>query len=123
MIMAAYSGDADFVPSASRRVSANIVKAKTTTTLSATPLGQLATFTVTVTRTAPVAGILGIPDGTVQFKNGGTTLATLSLSPTGTTQSRTITLGAGSYNIIGAYSGSSTFDASNSQKVKVTVQP
>jgi len=119
-VVASYAGSPDYQPSASRSVTANVVKGKTKTEISATPMGQFVTLTVRVTRAAPVPGI---PDGTVQFKNGGTILATVSLSSEGTAQFNTMTLGAGIYTIIGAYSGSPSFAASNSPKVKVTVKP
>ena len=121
-VVASYNGSTDFDPSASRAVSMRIVKAETRTALSATPLSlllnQFVTFTAVVTRTRAAPGV---PDGTVTFKNGGTTLATLNLSG-GTAQFRT-TLGVGVYTIIGAYSGTASFEASNSQKIRVTVNP
>lgn len=122
-VVASYNGSASFEPSVSPAVSVSIDKGTTTTSLFSTSLslllGQLVTFTAVVTPTAPAAGTL---DGPLKFKDGGTTLATVNLSG-GTAQFSTVILGIGSHAIIGAYAGSTSFKASNSPTVTVTVNP
>jgi len=96
----------------SAQASATITSAPTTTSLvsSANPsvYGKSVTFTATV---HPATS--GTPTGTITFKDGAATLATVAL--TGTSASFTsATLAAQSHSIVATYNGDTHFAASNS---------
>ena len=97
-----YSGDANNDPS-SVPLTQNVLAASATATIlvsSVNPstVGQAVTFTATVSSGG------GTPTGTITFKDGGTTLATVPLS--GVTASfTTSSLTAGSHSITAVYSG------------------
>jgi hypothetical protein len=120
-VTASYSGSTSFEPSVSSTLSTNVVKGGTRTTLTSTlltlPQGQEVTFTVVVTPVAPAAGM---PGGSLRFKDGAKTLATVNLSG-GTAQFRTSALGLGSHSISVAYDGSTQFKTSLSNKITVKV--
>ena len=68
--------------------------------------GQSVTFTATVSSTA------GIPDGTVMFDDGGTTLGSAPVDGSGVATFVIATLTAGSHTITATYSGGATFNGS-----------
>jgi len=68
--------------------------------------GQPVTFTATVTAAAPGGGI---PAGSVTFKDGTATLATVSLSAGGTAALTTSALTTGVHHITVSYGGSTTY--------------
>ncbi len=111
-IVAAYSGDTGHGPSTStdNGVSpwSQVVEEQTTIALtsSANPsqVGQSVTFTATVT--APNGGGL-LPDGTLSFLDGTTTLADVQLSG-GVATFTTAALAAGAHPITAIYSGDET---------------
>jgi hypothetical protein len=117
-ILAAYVGDIKFKPSSGN--TKQVVNKYPTTTVvgsSLTPskIGQLVTFTATVSSTHGV-----IPDGeTVTFKNGATVLGTGTTSAGQATFS-SASLAAGSFTITAVYAGDATF-ATSSGTVKQTV--
>lgn len=90
----------------------------TTSQLTATPT-QLNTGQ-TVTLTAKVTAASGTPDGSVTLLDGSTSLGTAALVNGSATLSTT-TLSAGTHTISFAYAGDSSFLASTSQPVTVTV--
>ncbi len=112
-IVAAYSGDTGHGASSStdNGVSpwSQVVEEQTTIALtsSANPsqVGQSVTFTATVT--APNGGGL-LPDGTLSFLDGTTTLADVQLSGGGVATFTTSTLTAGAHQITAVYSGDET---------------
>jgi sugar lactone lactonase YvrE len=87
-----------------------VTKAATTATLAASTsnanLGAAVTFTAVVT-----SSTTGTPTGSVQFFNGSTVLATVSLAG-GTGSYTTSSLAAGTYSITAAYSGDVSFSPS-----------
>jgi hypothetical protein len=91
----------------------------TTLTASATTIatGSSVTFTAS---TAGAAGTTGTPTGTVTFLDGTTTLGTGTLS-SGKATYTTTALSAGAHNITAAYQGDTTFSASTSSAVGITV--
>jgi hypothetical protein len=89
----------------------------TTLTVSPNPAGAGQAITLTA-RVAASAG--GSPTGTVTFFNGSTSLGTGALSA-GTATFTTSSLVAGTYSITAVYNGDSTFAASTSAAVSLTV--
>jgi Bacterial Ig-like domain (group 3)/Beta-propeller repeat len=94
-----------------------------TTTLRSSPssstIGQMVTFTATVT---PNAGSTGTPTGTVTFEEGATVLGTAPLGSDGTATCSTATLAVGSHSITAAYSGDATFATSSGTTVQAVNQ-
>ncbi len=122
-IRAEYQSDQNFLPS-SGSLTQTVNKANTTTSVvSCVPnpsrYGQSVTCTARVTPVAPGAGI---PTGTIDFKVGGSTKATVSMGiPSPGEASWATSVGdntelkpAGSHAISAAYSGDSHFNASTS---------
>jgi hypothetical protein len=123
MIQATYTPDAAstgvFNTSTSNTVNEVVTtQTGTNTTLTSTPnpsaIGQAVTFTATVTATTGTSA----PTGTVTFKDGTTTLGTVTLPASGTTSAQvaftTSALTAGSHSITAAYNGAATFTANTS---------
>src|SRR5207244_5281932 len=80
--------------------------------------GQSLTFTATVTANAPGAGV---PGGTVSFKDGATTLATVAVDATGHAAYVTSALTVGSHTITAVYSGNTNYNTSTSSAITQTV--
>ena len=124
-VTASYGGDNNFGPSTSSALSQTVNQATTTTTLSASAnpanLGQMVTFTATVTVVAPGAGT---PTGTVTFRDGETALGTVIVNPAGNATFSTLSLAVGSHSITAAYGGDANFAGSSSSSVsQVISQP
>ena len=97
------------------------VKANTTTSL--TTSGSPAQKGSPVTFTATVTGVSGtVPTGSVTFKNGTTTLATMTLDGSGVATYTTSTLPVGNLTITATYSGDTKYNVS-SGTVSQTIQP
>jgi hypothetical protein len=94
--------------------------AATATTLTASAAtiaaGSSVTFTAHVTPTGS-----GTPTGTVTFLNGTTSLGTGTLNAGGQATYSTSSLAAGSYSVAATYGGDTTFAASTSSAVALTV--
>lgn len=87
-----------------------ITKAPTTTTLTSSPSPQAAGQTVTLTATVTaVAPTVGIPNGTVTFMDGATTLGTATVDGSGVAVFTTTALAVGPHSISASYSGSSNY--------------
>jgi hypothetical protein len=119
-ITAEYQGaPGSFNPSTSSPALSQVVnKAPTTTTLASSlnpsTFGQSVTFTAAVAVASP--GV-GIPTGTVEFKEGGTVIGTGTLATDGGAQKATFatsTLTVGTHNITASYVTSTSFAASTS---------
>lgn len=76
-------------------------------------LGQNVVFTASVTGSGTT------PTGTVTFTDGSTTLATVTLSSSGSAAYQTSSLTAGSHNIVATYSGDPTYGASSAALTEV----
>jgi hypothetical protein len=124
-VRALYSGDAHF-RSAASELTQGVDTVSTSTTVSATPanaaFGQTVTLSATVT---PGSGAAGTPAGTVTFKRGSTTIATVPVAAgPGSSAVATINvsnLPAGSHAIRAEYSGTAVFAASASAPTTVNV--
>ena len=125
IISGVYSGDGNFNPSTSPNLTQTVNKGSTTTavTSSANPSvsGQNVTYTATVTVTAPASGT---PTGTVNFRDGGVTIAgcgAQAVSVAGTATCTATYAGPGSHTISGVYSGDGNFNPSTSPNLTQTV--
>jgi N-acetylneuraminic acid mutarotase len=123
-LTASYAGVANtFGASSSNTVSQLVDQASTTTSIALTSgtnpsvFGQSLTFTATVTAVAPGAGT---PTGTVTFKDGATTLGTISLTGN-TAPFTTTTLSVGGHSITATYNADANFTGSTSSTLPQTV--
>ncbi|MGF7179359.1 Ig-like domain repeat protein [Tunturiibacter psychrotolerans] len=120
-LTAAYSGDAYNATSVSPAITQVVVKATTTTVLTAsastTPVGAPVTFTATVTGSS---GALG---GTVQFMDGSTVIGSPSLAANGTAVFSTSTLIVGQHIITAVYLGDTNDSGSTSAGLTHIVSP
>ena len=89
-------------------------------TIAASPnlaiFGQSVTLTSTV---VPTGGLL--PTGSISFMSGSVSLGQASLDDTGTATLTLSTLAAGSYSIVGSYSGDSHYPAGQSAAATLQV--
>ncbi len=113
-ITAGYGGDITFSSSTSPVLTQTVSAAVTATTsttvassLNPSIVGQPVTFTASVSSSGS-----GTPNGTVAFKDGGTTLATVSLN--NATASYTGSPSAGTHPITAVYSGDANYTGSTS---------
>src|SRR5947208_3379711 len=95
------------------------VRPATSTTLNSTPNPSVFGQAVTLTALAPA---VGLPTGTVTFRDGATVLGTVTLV-NGSASLVTSTLAVGSHPLSATYSGSATFAASTSPTVTQIVNP
>ena len=93
----------------------------TTTTLTASPTTATAGTAINFTATVAESGGSSVPTGTVTFKDGGTTLGSMTLNGTGVAVFSTSTLAAGAHSITAAYGGDAANSASLSSAAGVTV--
>jgi len=119
-VKATYNGDTNFVTSTGT-VRQTVTALETTTTLissrNPSAVGQAVTFTAQV-----VSSTGAIPTGSVLFKDGGKTLATVTLSPSGQAVFTTTSLKKGTAKITAVYGGDTTFAASTSPTLNQAVQ-
>ena len=120
-LTAVYSGSANFNASTSAVLAFVVSKAATSTavtsSLNPSTHGSLVTFTATVK-----SSTTGTPTGSVAFKDGTTTLGTLTLS-SGKAAFTTSALAAGSHSITAVFTGSTSFNPSTSPVLTQSVTP
>ncbi|MFK7697535.1 Ig-like domain repeat protein [Paenibacillus sp. HJGM_3] len=124
-ITALYSGDSVF---ASGNSSAKTVTVYTrigtqltlTSSVSSAVYGQPVTYTVQVT---PVTLIGGVPTGTVEFKEGSTTLGTATLNAQGVAQWTTADLSVGAHNIWANYLGADIHGGNDTSSISININP
>src|SRR5437870_1777262 len=120
-LTAAYSGGGNFLASTSAIVIHTVNPGSTSTTLTSTPnpstLGQTVTLNATVSAVAPA---VGVPTGTVTFRDGATVLATATLV-NGSASFTISTLAPGSHSLTAVYNGSASFAGSTSAVVNHVV--
>ncbi len=121
-LTASYSGATGFTPSTSAGRSHKVTRASTSTavvsSLNPSIVGDSVTFTATVSVVAPGAGV---PTGSVEFKDGSRSLATVPLTA-GSASHTTTELAAGNHGIIGVYSGDANFFLSRAATVSQKVE-
>jgi hypothetical protein len=98
-----------------------VVHTPTTTTLSAAPTSAASGTAVNLTATVAEVGGTGVPTGTVTFKDGTTTLGSMTLNGTGIAVYTTSTLSVGAHSITAAYGGDAANGASTSTASSVTI--
>ncbi len=117
-ISAKYSGDTNFLNSASPTLNETIGQDASATVLTASPnpstSGQTVTFTATVSSTSST------PTGQVTFQAGSTVLGTHSLN-NGVAVLQTKTLSPGKYSVTATYAGDHDVSGSTSNVVNQTV--
>jgi redox-regulated HSP33 family molecular chaperone len=119
-ITATYSGDGNFAGSTSSPLSIT-VNASPTSTTTLTPSASSLTEGLSLKLTAAItSSIAGTPTGSVNFLDGATSLGTGTVSG-GTTNISTSTLAPGVHSLTAVYAGDSTFPASTSAAVSVTI--
>ncbi len=116
-----YAGDTNFNASTSNTVAQVVNAASTTTTLASNQnpsvYGQSVTFTATLSVTAPGTAAAAFPSGTVDFKDGATTIGTGSVSTTAGVTTATFTtssLTVGTHSMTAVYNGDGSFNGSTS---------
>ena len=120
-VIATYGGDASFLGSTSSTLTQTVSPLAATTTaltssLNPSTYGQSVTLTATV---APVVGV-PVPTGTVQFNiDGSDAGAPVILSTTGVATFATTAMSAGSHLVVATYSGSSTYATSSGSLTQV----
>lgn len=124
-VTATYDGDASFTTSTSSGITHVVQAAATAVALIFSPttpvFGQPVTLTATVTVPAP--GV-GLPTGTVTFKDGATTVGTGSVNAaTGVATLTLSTLSAGAHTLTAVYGGDASFLTSTSAGQAATVGP
>jgi len=120
VLTASYTGDANYNASVSSGYTVTLSKQAPTVSLSATP--NPASVGQALTITAAAAGAGAVPTGTISFKYGALTLASLPL--TGGTASfspSTASLPANTYNLTASYSGDANYAAADSASYPVTL--
>jgi hypothetical protein len=119
-LKAQFGGDANFGSSSSAEFDEKVILNPTTATVQASPNPAVAFSKITFT--AAVKSTTGStpPSGTVVFFANGVQLSSASLQA-GTATFATSTLGAGTYLVTAAYSGSAAFDASTSPQLTEVV--
>lgn len=113
-IVAVYGGDTNYKESQgslSQRVK-GVTTTSLTSSLNPSAFRQAVTFTATVGSAS--SGTLGIPTGTVTFKNGTTVLATVPMNASGRATFTTVDLPKGTHAIVAVYSGSNPYAPSTS---------
>src|SRR5213594_123262 len=120
-LTSSYSGSLEFAASTSAVRTQTVNPGQTTTTLTSTPnpslAGQTVTLSTTVTAVAPA---VGVPTGTVTFRDGATALATVTLA-NGSASLNVSTLTVGSHSLTAVYNGSPNFLGSTSPTVTQVV--
>jgi autotransporter-associated beta strand protein len=118
-IVAVYSGDATFAPSASAATTVTVSQAPTTTTLVSSPnpsgLGAVVTLTATVVAASPGSGL---PTGSVEFFSGSTDLGPGTLT-NGIAILKTSNIPVGTTTLKANYSGDTNFTASSGTATQV----
>jgi hypothetical protein len=121
-LVAQYAGNSSLPASTSPAVSVtvNVSAMTTSTSLVATPNSVAAGQTLNLIATVSVTGTTPA-SGTIRFMNGSVLLGSASLNGSGVATLSTANLPAGSYSLVAQYAGNSSFPASTSPAVPVTV--
>ena len=121
-VQAFYSGDNVFSGSTSSVVVQVAQGSAYATTTVLTPSTTSATAGQPITLTTEVTSVSGTPTGVVQFTDGTSTLATVTLDGTGKAILTTSSLSVGTHTVAVDYSGDANFGTSASGTVSVVIQ-
>jgi hypothetical protein len=117
-----YGGNADYAGTTSTVFVQTVNKATTFNQLNVSPspatAGQTVTLTATLEAVAPAGGI---PQGTVTFRDGSTTIGTARLSAAGVATLQTSTLSIGTHSLSAIWYGDSNNVGSASAVVSETI--
>jgi uncharacterized repeat protein (TIGR03803 family) len=120
-LTASYSGDANYTAAVSAGYTVTLNKVTPAIALSATPNPAAAGQTVTITATASGSG--AVPTGTVAFKYGSLTLASVPLSGGAASFApSTAGLPPATYDLTASYSGDANYAAANSAAYGITIE-
>jgi len=118
-LTATYATSGNWLGSTSTVRTQTVNRASSTTTLTSSvnpaSVGQAVTFAARVTTTSAIA------TGTIQFRDGSTNLATVTLDSTGQASFTTTTLAPGNHTMRAVYSGDGNFQSSTSSSLTQTV--
>lgn len=98
-----------------------VVHTPTSTTLGAAPTAASAGAAINLTATVAEIGGSSVPTGIVTFKDGATTLGSMTLNGTGVAVYTTSSLSVGAHSITAAYGGDAANGSSTSTAASVTV--
>jgi Bacterial Ig-like domain (group 3)/Beta-propeller repeat len=98
-----------------------VIQTPTTITLSAAPSSPTVGTAVNLTATVAEVGGSSVPTGTVTFKDGTTSLGSMTLNGTGIAVYSTSSLSVGAHSITAAYGGDAANGGSASSAASVTV--
>jgi hypothetical protein len=98
-----------------------MIHTPTTTALTAAPSSASFGTAVNLTATVAEAGGSSVPTGTVTFKDGTTTLGSMTLNGTGIAVYTTSTLAVGAHSITAAYGGDAANGTSTSTAASVSI--
>jgi FtsP/CotA-like multicopper oxidase with cupredoxin domain len=98
-----------------------VLPGATTTNLTASPTSAPVGTSITLTATVAPSGGSGTPAGTVTFNDGSIALGTATLNGSAVATLATTTLPIGTQSITAVYSGDTSFAASTSSAVNVSV--
>jgi hypothetical protein len=98
-----------------------IVHTPTTTTLTAAPTSATSGTAIKFTATVAEVGATSVPTGTVTFKDGTTTLGSMTLNGTGVAVYTSSALAVGAHSVTAAYGGDGANAASTSTAASVTI--
>jgi parallel beta-helix repeat protein len=119
IVTAAYSGDTKFFGNSHTLTQIVIGFLTNTTLVSITPTKLYALEPATIT--AVVTGVGGMPTGIVTFTDGGTSIGTATLNPTGTATLTYAFPASGSQSVIANYNGDVNFSPSSSAPYPINV--
>jgi sugar lactone lactonase YvrE/predicted thioesterase len=124
-ITASYQGDPTNAASVSADLPETVTKISTATTLSSSvnPANGGATIRLTATVSPSTTNAnSGALSGTVSFKDGSTSLGTVSVGANGIATLDTSTLSVATHSITASYSGNASYDVSTSAALSQVVQ-
>jgi sugar lactone lactonase YvrE len=121
-----YAGDANYAASTGVTITFTVGEIGTSVALTASPNPVTAqgavTFTASVTASTTSGSANVTPTGTMNFYDGSTLLATVTVAANGQASYTTSSLSGGSHSITAVYSGDTNFSGATSAAVALTVQ-
>ena len=119
-IHATYSGNADYIGSASPADTFYVVKADSTTTISISPSSP-STYGTAITVQATSSGTCGTPTGIVNFNDGGSLIGSTSLNASGVATLVVPKFSVGTHALSAAYPGDTNYNSSTSTPLNLVI--